>query len=48
MQGIIEDRLEFHLPRKELADIRGEMYDYTYKPKSIEELVELAKKGVYG
>ncbi|ASV13143.1 glycosyltransferase family protein [Leptospira santarosai] len=48
VQGIIEDRLEFHLPRKELTDIRGEIYNYTYKPQSIEELVELAKKAYTG
>ncbi|QDK23705.1 surface carbohydrate biosynthesis protein [Leptospira weilii] len=48
VQGIIEDRLEFHQPRKELADVRGELYNYTYKPKSIEELVELAKKAYQG
>ncbi|EMF98198.1 surface carbohydrate biosynthesis protein, partial [Leptospira borgpetersenii str. 200701203] len=48
VQGVIEDRLEFHQPRKELTDVRGELYNYTYKPKSIEELVELAKKAYLG
>ncbi len=48
VQGVIEDRLEFHQPRKELTDVRGELYNYTYKPKSIEELVELAKKVYLG
>ncbi|TGN18791.1 surface carbohydrate biosynthesis protein [Leptospira idonii] len=44
VQGLIEERLEYHQPRKELIDVRGEIYDYTYKPKSMEEFVDLAKK----
>lgn len=48
IQGILGERLEYHQPRAELPDIRGEIYDNTYMPTTNDELVELvlkAKKG---
>src|ERR1051326_4643968 len=44
LQSVIEDRLEYHQPRAELTEIRGEIYDYTHRPKSIPEVVDLATK----
>jgi len=41
IQGIIEERLEFHFPKKSFPAIRGEIYEYTHKPKSIDELIDL-------
>jgi len=43
-QGIIEDRLEWHQPKNELGDLRGEIYDYTHQPRSVEEMVGMALK----
>jgi len=48
LQNIIEDRLEFHAPRDILVETRGDLYNYTHRPQSIEELVELSKKAVKG
>lgn len=42
LQGVIEDRLEYHQPRALLPETRGALYDYTYKPRSIAEVVELS------
>jgi len=48
LQGVIEERLEYHQPRAELPETRGELYDYTYKPQTIAEVVELATRARQG
>jgi len=48
LQGIIEERLEFHQPKNIILDQRGDIYNFTYKPESIDELVEMTQKAVSG
>jgi len=48
MQEVLGDRLEYHMPSVELPDVRGEIYNYTYQPGSISEVVELAEKAAEG
>lgn len=48
LQGLVEERLEYHQPRLELPETRGEIYDYTYKPATVAELVDLAMKAEVG
>ena len=44
----MEDRLEYHQPKRIFPETRGEIYKYTYQPESIDELVDLSQKAVNG
>ena len=49
VQEILGDRLEYHQPREEMTDSRSEdVYKFTYRPKSVDELVDLALKASKG
>jgi surface carbohydrate biosynthesis protein len=48
LQSVIEDRLEFHQPKAECPETRGELYDYTHRPKTIQDVVDLAHKAGSG
>jgi hypothetical protein len=47
-QEILGERLEYHQPRSEMPDVRGDIYKYTYQPESMDELVNLATQAREG
>ena len=48
VQGIIEERLEYHLPKKEIPDVRGKLHEFVHRPKTVRDMVELALKAEGG
>ena len=48
LQEVLGERLEYHMPRGELPDVRGEIYSYSYQPGSIDEVVDLSQKAAKG
>lgn len=48
IQEILGERLEYHQPRSLLPETRGAIYEFTYQPKSVPELIGLMEKAAAG
>ena len=48
VQDILGKRLDYLMPRNEVPDTRGDLYNYAYRPNSVKQLVEFAESALHG